>query len=119
MAIIQTDTFSVDIPDRVLLRDGVGRRRMPRRADRRWRAGVATRLGSVLRPLAGYDEDTRHPVAFAERLPLETLDWTQYGFTSFDERFSAPGEVPRHLHLHKSDLARRDFSNVHCGLESS
>jgi hypothetical protein len=66
MAIIQTDTFSVDIPDRV-----------------------------------------------------ETLDWTHYGFTSFDERFSAPGEVPRRLQLHKSDLARGDFSNVHCRLESS
>ena len=53
----------------------------------------------------GSDEATRHPVALARRLPLETLDWTNYRFTSFDELFTAPVDVPRHLQVIKLGMA--------------
>ena len=44
-------------------------------------------------------DDVQYAIAFAKRLPLESVDWTQYRFTSLDELFSASATVPRHLQL--------------------
>ena len=51
-------------------------------------------------------DDVRYALAFAKRLPLDGVDWTQYRFTSLDELFSAPATVPRHLQLIRPAIPR-------------
>lgn len=41
----------------------------------------------------------RYPVRIARKLATDSLDWSNYRFTSMDEVASAPAGVPRHLHL--------------------
>jgi len=52
----------------------------------------------------GLKPEDRQVVSFAKRLPLDTLDWTQYRFTTLDELYSAPVDLPRHLQLTKPGL---------------
>lgn len=51
-------------------------------------------------------DDARYALAFAKRLPLDGVDWTQYRFTSLDELFSAPATVPHHLQLIRPAIPR-------------
>lgn len=44
-------------------------------------------------------EDTRYQVSFAKKIPLEVLSWEHYHFSSLEELFSAPVNLPRHLRL--------------------
>ncbi|MDR6674236.1 DUF1963 domain-containing protein [Xanthomonas sp. 1678] len=53
--------------------------------------------------LQAYGAGHRYPVRIARKLATETLDWSNYRFTSMDELSSAPPGLPRHAHL--SNLA--------------
>lgn len=44
-------------------------------------------------------EDARFSVSFAKKIPLETLAWEHYHFSSLAELFSAPVTIPHHLRL--------------------
>jgi uncharacterized protein YwqG len=56
--------------------------------------------------LEGGEPEQRHAVSVAKQLPLASLDWASYRFTSLVELFSAPVDLPRHLYLHKPGTPR-------------
>ncbi|MEH6307728.1 DUF1963 domain-containing protein [Olivibacter sp. CPCC 100613] len=64
-------------------------------------------------------EDARYPISFAKQLQLERISWEHYHFSSLEELFLAPVNLPRHVRLKKVDAATLpDQLFTYTGLES-